>query len=65
MGWVKGSDLTPDRNALRLIQIFCNRTDKPIPLRGSRSDAPLLSTSVGRYLWRALQRSSGRLVGPI
>jgi len=43
MGWLKGSDLTPDRNALRPIQSFCNRADTPIPLRGSTSDAPLSS----------------------
>ena len=41
MGWLKGSDLTPDRNALTLIQNFYNRTDTLLRLRGSASDAPL------------------------
>jgi hemoglobin/transferrin/lactoferrin receptor protein len=41
MGWLKGSDLTPDGNALTLIQNFYNRADTPVRLRGSASDAPL------------------------
>jgi hemoglobin/transferrin/lactoferrin receptor protein len=45
MGWLKGSDLTPDRNALTLIQNFYNRADTPVRLRGSASDAPLSSIS--------------------
>lgn len=45
MGWLKGSDLTPDRNALTLIQNFYNRADTPLRLRGSASDAPLSSIS--------------------
>lgn len=45
MGWLKGSDLTPDRNALALIQNFYNRADTPLRLRGSARDAPLSSIS--------------------
>jgi outer membrane receptor protein involved in Fe transport len=45
LGWLKGSDLTPAGNALRLIQSFYNRTDTPVALRGSTSDAPLSSIS--------------------
>ncbi|MGB9180563.1 MAG: TonB-dependent receptor [Pyrinomonadaceae bacterium] len=45
MGWLKGSDLTPTRNALTLIQNFYNRADTPLHLRGSASDAPLSSIS--------------------
>ena len=45
MGWLKGSDLTPDRNARTLIQNFYNRTDTLLPLRGSATDAPLSSIS--------------------
>jgi len=45
MGWLKGSDLTPDRNARALIQNFYNRTDTILPLRGSAKDAPLSSIS--------------------
>lgn len=41
MGWLKGSDLTPEQNALRLIESFYNRDDTPLRLRGSASDAPL------------------------
>jgi outer membrane receptor protein involved in Fe transport len=45
LGWLKGSDLTPDGNALELIRNFYNRADTPLPLRGSTSDAPLSSIS--------------------
>jgi outer membrane receptor protein involved in Fe transport len=45
VGWLKGSDLTPDRNALTLIRNFYNRADTPVRLRGSASDAPLSSIS--------------------
>jgi outer membrane receptor protein involved in Fe transport len=45
MGWLKGSDLTPDSNALTLIRNFYNRADTPVRLRGSASDAPLSSIS--------------------
>jgi outer membrane receptor protein involved in Fe transport len=45
MGWLKGSDLTPDRNALTVIQNFYNRSDTPVRLRGSATDAPLSSIS--------------------
>jgi outer membrane receptor protein involved in Fe transport len=45
MGWLKGSDLRPDRNALTLIKNFYNRADTPVRLRGSASDAPLSSIS--------------------
>jgi outer membrane receptor protein involved in Fe transport len=45
LGWLKGSDLTPDDNTLRLIQSFYNRTDTPVALRGSTTDVPLSSIS--------------------
>lgn len=45
MAWLKGSDLTPDDNALRLIEDFYNRPETPLRLRGSTSDAPLSSIS--------------------
>jgi outer membrane receptor protein involved in Fe transport len=45
LGWLKGSDLTPDSNALTLIGRFYNRADTPLRLRGSASDAPLSSIS--------------------
>lgn len=41
LGWLKGSNLTPDENALQLIRSFYNRTDTPVPLRGSERDVPL------------------------
>lgn len=41
LGWLKGSNLTPDQNTLNLIAQFYNRADTPIPLRGSPGDAPL------------------------
>ncbi len=41
LGWLKGSNLTPDAQTLALIGQFYNRTDTPLPLRGAPSDAPL------------------------
>lgn len=41
MGWLKGSDLTPDQNVLKLIDQFYNRADTPVRLSGSGGDAPL------------------------
>lgn len=41
IGWLKGSDLTPDASALLLIRKFYNRSDTPIKLRGSQTDVPL------------------------
>jgi outer membrane receptor protein involved in Fe transport len=43
LGWLKGSNLTPDQNTLKLLAQFYNRPDTPVPLRGSASDAPLSS----------------------
>ena len=40
-GALKGSNLTPDENTLKLLAQFYNRSDTPIPLRGTASDAPL------------------------
>ena len=42
-GWLKGSNLTPDQNTLKLMAQFYNRPDTPVPLRGSANDAPLSS----------------------
>lgn len=42
-GWLKGSNLTPDPNALKLIAEFYNRADTAVPLSGSATDAPLSS----------------------
>jgi outer membrane receptor protein involved in Fe transport len=41
LGWLKGSNLTPDENARTFIRNFYNRADTPVPLRGSELDAPL------------------------
>lgn len=41
LGWLKGSNLTPDENARNIIRSFYNRADTPVPLRGSERDAPL------------------------
>lgn len=43
LGWLKGSNLTPDQNTLKLLAQFYNRSDTPVPLRGSANDAPLSS----------------------
>jgi outer membrane receptor protein involved in Fe transport len=43
LGLLKGSNLTPDENTLTLLAQFYNRSDTPVPLRGSANDAPLSS----------------------
>lgn len=50
LGWLKGSNLTPDQNTLTLIAQFYNRTDTPVPLRGSAGDAPLSSITPFRTI---------------
>jgi outer membrane receptor protein involved in Fe transport len=42
-GWLKGSNLTPDANTLKLLSQFYNRSDTAIALSGSATDAPLTS----------------------
>jgi outer membrane receptor protein involved in Fe transport len=42
-GWMKGTNLTPDEITLRLLSRFYNRSDTPVELRGSPTDAPLSS----------------------
>jgi hemoglobin/transferrin/lactoferrin receptor protein len=41
LGWLKGTNLTPDENTRTLIHEYYNRLDTPVPLRGSEQDAPL------------------------
>lgn len=43
LGWLKGTNLTPDQNTLKLLAQFYNRSDTPVALRGSANDAPLSS----------------------
>lgn len=50
LGWLKGSNLTPDETTLALINQFYNRDDTPIPLRGSSTDAPLTGITPFRML---------------
>jgi outer membrane receptor protein involved in Fe transport len=50
LGWLRGSNLTPDQNTLKLIAQFYNRADTPVPLRGSASDAPLSSITPFRMI---------------
>lgn len=42
-GLLKGANLTPDQNTLKLIAQFYNRADTAVPLQGSANDAPLSS----------------------
>ena len=49
-GLLKGSNLTPDQNTLTLIERFYNRSDTPVPLRGSATDAPLSSITPWRII---------------
>ena len=50
LGWLKGSNLTPDQNVLDLISQFYNRADTVVPLRGSPTDAPLSSITPFRTI---------------
>lgn len=50
LGWLKGSNLTPDENTLTLLSQFYNRTDTPVPLSGSPDDAPLSSITPFRTI---------------
>ena len=49
-GWLKGTNLTPDEITLRLLSQFYNRSDTPVPLSGSATDAPLSSITPLRTL---------------
>lgn len=50
VGFLRGSNLTPDQNTLTLINQFYNRPDTPVPLRGSATDAPLSSITPWRTI---------------
>jgi len=50
LGWLKGSNLTPDENTLKLIAQFYNRADTPLPLRGTVNDVPLSSITPFRTI---------------
>jgi outer membrane receptor protein involved in Fe transport len=50
LGWLKGSNLTPDPNTLKLIAQFYDRPDTAVPLRGSGNDAPLSSITPFRMI---------------
>ena len=50
LGWLKGSNLTPDQNTLALISQFYNRADTAVPLHGSPTDAPLTSITPFRTI---------------
>ncbi len=52
-GWLKGSDLTPDQNVLKLIGQFYNRADTPVRLSGSAADAPLAGITPFRGIFGA------------
>jgi outer membrane receptor protein involved in Fe transport len=53
MGWMKGSDLTPTPNTLKLIRQFYNQPGTPVRLQGSPEDAPLSSISPFGGVWGA------------
>jgi outer membrane receptor protein involved in Fe transport len=50
LAWLKGSNLTPDQNTLKLIGQFYNRSDTPVPLHGSATDVPLSSITPFRAI---------------
>ncbi|HEV7744513.1 MAG TPA: TonB-dependent receptor [Pyrinomonadaceae bacterium] len=49
-GWLKGSNLAPDENTLKLLAQFYNRADTPVPLSGSAVAAPLSSITPFRTI---------------
>jgi outer membrane receptor protein involved in Fe transport len=51
LGWLKGSDLTPDPTAVKLINEFYNRSDTPVRLSGSEFDAPLAAITPFRGIF--------------
>lgn len=51
LGWLKGSDLTPDPTAINLINEFYNRSDTPLRLSGSERDAPLIAITPFRGIF--------------
>lgn len=64
LGWLKGSDLTPDESAANLIEQFYNRPDTPVPLSGSKTDAPLSGITPFRGLFGArFSSGEGRWFG--
>lgn len=64
LGWLKGSDLTPDANAVTLINEFYNRSDTPIRLSGSVDDAPLSGITPFRGVFGARYNSNnGKWLG--
>ncbi|HEY0378748.1 MAG TPA: TonB-dependent receptor [Pyrinomonadaceae bacterium] len=60
LGWLKGSNLTPDEDTLNLITQFYNRQDTPVPLRGTTDDAPLAGITPLRAIAGARYDSFGR-----
>ncbi len=58
LGWLKGSDLSPDPGAIALIENFYNRPDTPIKLEGSVGDAPLTSITPLRGIFGARYSSA-------
>lgn len=64
LGWLKGSNLTPDEQALTLIREFYNRADTPLRLRGSAEDVPLPGISpFGAFLGARYSDRRGAWVG--
>jgi outer membrane receptor protein involved in Fe transport len=64
LGWLKGSNLTPDESTVALINQFYNRSDSPIPLHGSVDDAPLSSIIPFRGIFGVRYKSlSGKWIG--
>jgi outer membrane receptor protein involved in Fe transport len=47
---LKGTNLTPDQNTLKLLAQFYNRADTAVPLHGSANDAPLSSITPFRMI---------------
>lgn len=60
LGLLKGSNLTPDAQTLALMGRFYNRSDTPLVLRGTASDAPLTGITPLRAVAGARYDSPGR-----
>jgi len=53
LGWLKGSDLMPDPDALMLIRRFYNSGETPVRLEGSAGDVPLTGITPFRGIFGA------------
>jgi hemoglobin/transferrin/lactoferrin receptor protein len=59
LGWLKGTNLSPDAATVLLLEQFYNKPGTPAPLKGSPSDAPLTNVPGFRGIFGARYDSKG------